>query len=98
IISATFAEKERGQAIGTWSGATAITAALGPILGGWLIEQVSWRAVFFINVPLALIVLMISLWHVPESRDDDANTKLDWLGSALATLGLGLLVYGLVES
>ena len=98
IISASFDGAKRGQAIGTWSAFTAITASIGPILGGWLIEQVSWRAVFFINVPLALIVLMISLWHVPESRDDDANTKLDWLGSALATLGLGLLVYGLVES
>ena len=98
IISASFDEAKRGQAIGTWSAFTAITAGIGPILGGWLIEQVSWRAVFFINVPLALIVLMISLWHVPESRDGDANTKLDWLGSALATLGLGLLVYGLIES
>jgi len=98
IISASFDEAKRGKAIGTWSAFTAITASIGPILGGWLIEQVSWRAVFFINVPLALIVLMISLWRVPESRDDDANTKLDWLGSALATLGLGLLVYGLVES
>jgi EmrB/QacA subfamily drug resistance transporter len=98
IISASFDEAKRGQAIGTWSAFTAITASIGPILGGWLIEQVSWRAVFFINVPLALIVLMISLWHVPESRDDDASTKLDWLGSALVTLGLGLLVYGLIES
>src|SRR6266404_506051 len=57
IISATFGEDERGHAIGTWSGATAITTALGPLLGGWLIEHVSWRAVFFLNVPLALIVL-----------------------------------------
>ena len=52
-------------------------------MGGWLIEHVSWRAVFFINVPLALIVLLISLLHVPESRDDDANTTLDWPGTAL---------------
>ena len=98
IISASFDEAKRGQAIGTWSAFTAITAGIGPILGGWLIEQVSWRAVFFINVPLALIVLMISLWHVPESRDDGANANVDWLGSALATLGLGLLVYGLIEA
>src|SRR5256885_4815943 len=79
IISASFDESRRGQAIGTWSGFTAITAGVGPVMGGWLIEHVSWRAVFFINVPLALIVLLISLLHVPESRDDDANTTLDWL-------------------
>ncbi len=98
IISASFDEARRGQAIGTWSGFTAITAGIGPVLGGWLIEHVSWRAVFFINVPLALIVLLISSLHVPESRDDDANTNLDWPGTALATLGLGGVVYGLIES
>jgi EmrB/QacA subfamily drug resistance transporter len=98
IISASFDEARRGQAIGTWSGFTAITAGIGPVMGGWLIEHVSWRAVFFINVPLALIVLLISLLHVPESRDEDANTTLDWSGAALATLGLGTLVYGLIES
>lgn len=98
IISASFDEAERGQAIGTWSGFTAITAGIGPVMGGWLIEHVSWRAVFWINVPLALIVLLISLRHVPESRDDGANTTLDGWGTALATLGLGALVYGLIES
>src|SRR5438309_3481035 len=69
IISASFDESRRGQAIGTWSGFTAITAGVGPVMGGWLIEHASWRAVFFINLPLALIVLLISLLHVPESRD-----------------------------
>jgi len=98
IISASFDEQRRGQAIGTWSGFTAITAGVGPVIGGWLIEHVSWRVVFFINVPLALIVLLISLLHVPESRDDDANMSVDWRGVALATLGLGLLIYGLIES
>jgi EmrB/QacA subfamily drug resistance transporter len=98
IISASFDEQKRGQAIGTWSGFTAITAGVGPVIGGWLIEHVSWRVVFFINVPIALIVLLISLLHVPESRDDDANMSLDWRGVALATLGLGLLIYGLIES
>jgi len=98
IISASFDEQRRGQAIGTWSGFTAITAGVGPVIGGWLIEHVSWRAVFFINVPLALIVLLISLLHVPESRDEDADTTLDWWGTAFATLGLGTLVYGLIES
>ena len=98
IISASFDEAKRGQAIGTWSGFTAITAGIGPVMGGWLIEHASWRAVFFINLPLALIVLLISLLHVPESRDEDTNTTLDWSGTALATLGLGSLVYGLIES
>ena len=98
IISASFDETRRGQAIGTWSGFTAITAGIGPVLGGWLIEHASWRAVFFINVPLALIVLLVALLHVPESRDDDADAALDWPGAALATLGLGALVYGLIES
>jgi EmrB/QacA subfamily drug resistance transporter len=98
IISASFDEEKRGRAIGTWSGFSAITAGIGPVLGGWLIEQVSWRAVFFINAPLALIVLLIAFLHLPESRDDDANTAPDWRGVALATLGLGMLVYGLIES
>jgi EmrB/QacA subfamily drug resistance transporter len=98
IISASFADEKRGQAIGTWAGFTAITAALGPVIGGWLIEHVSWRAVFFINVPLAAIVLFISFWRVPESRDHDARGGLDWWGAGLATLGLGGLVYGLIES
>jgi EmrB/QacA subfamily drug resistance transporter len=98
IISASFSEERRGQAIGTWSGFTAITAAIGPVLGGWLIEHISWRAAFFINVPVALIVLLISFWRVPESRDDMGQKRLDWLGSALATIGLGAIVYGLIES
>ena len=98
IISSSFSEERRGQAIGTWSGFTAITAAIGPVLGGWLIEHVSWRAAFFINVPLALIVLLISFWRVPESRDDAGQKKPDWLGAVLATVGLGAIVYGLIES
>src|ERR1044071_439461 len=75
IISATFPESERGQAIGTWSGATAITTALGPLLGGWLIEHVSWRAVFFLNVPLALAVIVLVVLFVPESREEDEAGK-----------------------
>jgi len=97
IISASFKEEERGRAIGTWSGFTAITAAVGPVLGGWLIEHVSWRAIFFINVPLALMVLALVLLHVPESRDEESR-GLDWIGAALATLSLGTIVYGLIES
>jgi len=98
IISATFAEKERGQAIGTWSGATAITAALGPVLGGWLIEHVSWRAVFFLNVPLAVIVFTLVLLFVPESRDEEDAGKLDLIGAGLATISLAAIVFALIES
>src|SRR6266545_4837391 len=76
IISATFGEDERGKAIGTWSGATAMTTALGPLLGGWLIEHVSWRAVFFLNVPIALIVLFLVVRFVVESRDEEDAMKL----------------------
>src|SRR5579863_10295337 len=92
IISASFEGKSRGQAIGTWSGFTAITAAIGPVLGGWLIEHASWRWAFFINVPLAAAVFAISLRHVPESRNRTAGGG-DWLGALHATLGLGGVVY-----
>jgi EmrB/QacA subfamily drug resistance transporter len=98
IISAAFRdEMERGRAIGTWSGFTAITAAFGPVLGGWLVENASWRWVFFINVPLAVIVLVVALRGVPESRDEEAG-RLDVIGAVLATIGLGALVFGLIEA
>src|SRR5213596_3706004 len=97
IISNSFSEQERGRAIGVWSGLSAITTGIGPVLGGWLIEHVSWRAVFFINLPLALVVVLISLRHVAENTDR-ASSRVDWLGAILAALGLGALVYGLIES
>jgi len=98
ILSASFPEQERGRAIGTWSAASAITAAFGPVLGGWLIEHLSWRWAFFLNLPVAVAVLGLLFWRVPESRDADATGPLDWLGAALVTAGLGGIVYGLVES
>jgi EmrB/QacA subfamily drug resistance transporter len=97
IISTSFDENSRGQAIGTWSGFTAITTAIGPVLGGWLVEHASWRWVFFINLPLATAVIVISLWSIPESRNTTAG-RVDWVGAILATVGLGCLVYGLIES
>jgi EmrB/QacA subfamily drug resistance transporter len=97
IISASFSEENRGKAIGTWSGFSGVTAAIGPIVGGFLIDNVSWRAAFFINIPLALIVLFISLRHVPESQDPEA-ARLDFAGAFLATLGLGGIVFGLIEA
>jgi EmrB/QacA subfamily drug resistance transporter len=98
IISASFDEARRGQAIGTWAGFTSITAAVGPVLGGWLVQHVSWRSVFFINLPVGLVVLLISFWRVPESRDSKGDAKLDWLGAGLAPLALGALTYGLIDS
>ena len=98
IISASFGEDQRGKAIGTWSGFSAITTAIGPVLGGWLVEHVSWRAVFFINIPFAIAVVLISIRHVPESRERGAHGSLDWMGAVSATLGLGGVVYGLIES
>ncbi len=98
MISASFSGEQRGRAIGTWSGFTAITSALGPVLGGWLVEHASWRWIFFLNVPLAIIVLGIVFWRVPESRDEEGSARLDWWGALLATLGLGAIVYGLISS
>jgi EmrB/QacA subfamily drug resistance transporter len=97
IISATFADADRGRAIGTWSAFSAITAAIGPVTGGWLIEHVSWRAVFFLNVPLAAIVLALSLLYMGESRDPSRTARIDWSGAALTIIGLGGIVFGLLE-
>src|ERR1700736_4642231 len=97
IISASFDENSRGRAIGTWSCFTAITTALGPVVGGWLIEHASWRWAFFLNVPLAAAVVLLSLRHIPESRSSVAG-RLDWIGAFLATASLGGVVTGLLES
>ena len=97
IISSSFPEKQRGRAIGLWSGFSAITTGIGPVLGGWLIVHVSWRAVFFINLPLALAVVLISLRHIAENSDRE-RTRVDWFGAILAAFGLGAVVYGLIES
>ena len=97
IISATFDEAERGRAIGTWSGFSAITSAIGPVVGGWLIEHISWRAIFFLNVPLAAVVMVLSLRFMGESRDDTRGRHVDWTGAALAVIGLGGMTYGLLE-
>jgi EmrB/QacA subfamily drug resistance transporter len=97
IISATFDGAERGRAIGTWSGFSAITTAIGPVIGGWLIEHISWRSAFFINVPLAVIVVLVSLRYMDESRDPSRSASIDWIGGLLAVTSLGGLVLGLLE-
>jgi EmrB/QacA subfamily drug resistance transporter len=97
IISATFDDAERGRAIGTWSGFSAITSAIGPVVGGWLIEHVSWRAIFFLNVPLAVLVVVLSVRFMRESRDETRGSRVDWTGAVLAVIGLGGIVFGLLE-
>jgi len=97
IITTTFDEAHRGKAIGTWSGFSAITTAIGPVGGGWLIEHVSWRAVFFLNVPLAAIVLVLASRFISESRDPSRSRTIDWLGATLAVIGLGVMTYGFLE-
>jgi EmrB/QacA subfamily drug resistance transporter len=98
LISANFPETNRGRAIGTWSGFTSITAAIGPVLGGWFTQYGSWRWVFFINVPLGLAVACLALWKVPESRAVDQGQRFDWAGGLLATFGFGGIVFSLIES
>jgi EmrB/QacA subfamily drug resistance transporter len=98
LISSSFSAEDRGRAIGTWSGFTAITMAVGPVLGGWLIQHVSWRWAFFINVPLAVLVVLISLARVPESRDEEMVRRLDGWGAMLATVGLCGITFGLIEA
>lgn len=98
IITVFFDESERGKAIGTWGAFSAITTALGPVLGGWLIEEVSWRWIFFINVPIAVVVLGVLFLRVPESKGELAKCKIDYWGAILATVGLGGFVYGFIES
>ncbi|KQR73789.1 MFS transporter [Burkholderia sp. Leaf177] len=97
LISAAYPSAQRGRAIGTWSGFTAITAAIGPVLGGWLVEHISWRAVFFINVPLAALVIWMTIRYVNESRNTLISSRLDWPGALLACAGLGGITYALIE-
>jgi EmrB/QacA subfamily drug resistance transporter len=97
IVGASFEGRLKAQAIGTWGALSAIAMAVGPVLGGWLVEEVSWRAAFLINPVLAAVAIPIALWHVPESRDPEAH-NLDLGGAVLATTGLAGLVYGLIES
>lgn len=98
IITASFSREERGRAIGTWSGSAAVMTALGPVMGGWIVEHASWRWIFYINVPLALLALGILFWQVPESRNEKSNGDLDWRGALWATIGLGGVILGLIES
>ncbi|HEV8117009.1 MAG TPA: MFS transporter, partial [Thermoanaerobaculia bacterium] len=98
ILASCFGGSDRGRAIGTWSGFSAMTTAVGPVLGGWLVDHLTWRWAFLVNIPIACAVVVISLWRVPESRGETAGSNLDWPGALLATVGLGGVVYALLES
>src|SRR5262249_14759135 len=98
IIGATFDEDERGKAIGTWAAFSAISAAFGPVLGGWIVDHTSWRWIFLINPVIALPTILIAPRPVLDSRDPQAAGGLDWPGALLAFLGLGALVYGLIAA
>ena len=98
ILSAFFPQETRGRAIGIWSGFSAVTAAVGPVLGGWLVDKATWRWVFFINVPLAVATLAITFWRVPESRNEQMHDGLDWSGATLGTLGLAGITFALIEA
>src|ERR1700730_13233620 len=94
MLGATFDEHERSHAIGTWAGAGALTAALGPVLGGWLVDHVSWRAIFLIHVPLAIAAAGLAIFFACESRDDQAK-PLDWNGAVAVAIGLVAITWGL---
>jgi EmrB/QacA subfamily drug resistance transporter len=96
IIGATFPESERGAAIGTWAGFSALAAAIGPLLGGWIVDHLSWPVIFLINPVLALPAILIAWRHVPESRDPEAPATIDWPGALLAFAGLGSVTFALI--
>lgn len=98
LLSASFDTERRSRAIGTWAGFTAITAAFGPVLGGFLIDHGSWRYAFFLNVPIALAVLVLTFRYVPESRAPLGTRRIDGLGAGLAAIALGAIVYALIEA
>ena len=95
IITATFPREERGRAIGTWSALTSLAILAGPLLGGVLVQTVSWRAVFFINLPIAVVVLWIVWRRMP--RDETSEGAIDWIGTLLVTIGLGAITYAFIE-
>ncbi|HEY2553307.1 MAG TPA: MFS transporter [Streptosporangiaceae bacterium] len=97
ILEATFRRDDRGRAIGAWSGFTGVGTAIGPFIGGWLVQAVTWRLIFVINIPLAALVVAVALRHVPETRDPDATGRIDVPGATLVTVGLICLTYGLIE-
>ncbi|HEU4999533.1 MAG TPA: MFS transporter [Lapillicoccus sp.] len=97
MIEATIRHEDRAKAIGSWSGLGGIAAAIGPFVGGWLVQFASWRWAFFLNIPLAAVTVVLALRSVPETRDEEAGRTFDVLGAILATLSLALITYALIE-
>lgn len=97
IINATVPAERRGQALGVWGTFSPLIVMLGPLVGGWLTDAISWRAIFFINIPLGLLACWLAWRFVPESRDETATGPLDWPGVLTLMLGLGALLFGLIE-
>jgi EmrB/QacA subfamily drug resistance transporter len=97
IIAATFEGAERGKAVGTWTAWTGIATVIGPAGGGALVEAVSWRAIFWVNVPLVIFTVLLTRSHVAESLDPEADRTIDWLGILMSALGLGGVVFGFIE-
>src|SRR3954466_11427247 len=98
IISNAFPPQERGRAIGTWAGVSALALAIGPVVGGFLVENVSWQSIFFLNVPVAVGAVVVTLFATHESRDETAPPTIDIPGVATLTIGLSALVLALVEA
>ena len=98
MISASFAAQDRGKAIGAWSGFGGIASAIGPFIGGYLVGGPGWRWIFVVNVPLAVIVVLVTTRHVPETRDPQAVPRLDLTGAALGAVGLGAVTYALISA
>ncbi len=98
IIQATFAPDDRPRAVGAWSGLGGVAGAVGPFLGGWIVQAIGWRWVFLINLPVAAAVVAVTMRHVPETRDPSAHGRFDILGAALAALALGGITYALIEA
>jgi len=98
IITNAFPAHERGKAIGTWAGVSALALAIGPVVGGALVENVSWQSIFFLNVPVAVIAVFVTLAATRESRDETSTHQIDFPGVAALTVGLGAIVLALVEA
>src|SRR5204863_2979664 len=96
LISATFDGEEQGRAYGIWAGASAATTILGPFVGGLLVDSISWRAAFLINLPLVLVAIYATARHVQESRDEAASGQFDWLGASVIFLAVGGLSFGTI--